>query len=73
MVLQRFTLNEAETSQVSSQEELVKDFSNERNNSANDNCKFMQQIMKVVLGKSSLLVIREVEGNLFRMATNDKE
>ena len=31
MVLQKFTLGEVETSQVCSQEELVKDFTNERN------------------------------------------
>lgn len=73
MVLQRFTLSETETSQVSSQEELVKYFSNERNKSANDNHKLMQQIRKVVLGKISLLAIREVEGNVFRIPTSDKE
>ena len=73
MVLQRFTLSEIETSQVSSQEELVKDFTNERNESSNDNYKLMQQIRKVVLGKSCLLAVREAEGNVFGIATNDKE
>lgn len=73
MVLQRLTLSETKTSHVSSQEKLVKDFSNERNKSANDNYKLMQQIGKVVPGKISLLAIREVEGNVFRIATNDKE
>ena len=42
MVLQRFTLSEAETSQICSQEELVKYFTNERNKSSNDNYKLMQ-------------------------------
>ena len=73
MVLQRFTLSETETSQVSSQEELVKDFTNERNKSTNDNYKLMQQIRKVVPGKIYLLVVREAEGNVFRIAANDKE
>ena len=59
MVLQNFTLGEAETSQVCSQKELVKDFTNERNKSINDNYKLMQQIRKVVPGKSSLLAVRE--------------
>jgi hypothetical protein len=69
MVLERFTLSETETSQVSSQEELVKYFTNERNKLANDNYKLMQQIRKVVPGKSSLLSVREVEGNVFRIAS----
>ena len=42
MILQRFTLNEVETSQVFSQEELIKGFTEERNKSANDNYKLMQ-------------------------------
>ena len=70
MVLQRFTLNEVETSKVSSQE---KDFTNERNKSANDNYKLMQEIRRTVVGKSSLLEIREAEGNVFRIATDDQE
>ena len=73
MVLQRFALNAIETSQVSSQEDLVKDFTNERNKSSNDNYKLMQEIKRTVPGKSSLLAVREVEGNVFRIATNDKE
>ena len=73
MVLQKFTLGEAETSQVCSKEELVKDFTNERNKSANGNYKLMQEIRKIVLGKSPLLEVREVDKNVFRIATNDKE
>ena len=52
MVLQKFTLGEVETSQVYSQEELVKDFTNERNKLANDNYKLMQEIRKIVRGKN---------------------
>lgn len=33
----------------------------------------MMKIRKVVPGKNSLLVVREAEGNIFRIATNDKE
>ena len=55
MVLQRFTLKEAEASQVSSQEELIKDFTDERNKSANDNYKLMQEIRRIVLGKRSFV------------------
>ena len=73
MILQRFTLNEVETSQVSSQEELIKDFTEERNKSTNDNYKLMQQIRKAVLDKSSQLAVREAEGNIFRIATSDRE
>ena len=73
MVLQRFTLNEAKTLQVSSQEELVKDFTNERNKSTNDNYKLMQDIRRIVLGKCSLLAVREAKGNMFRIANSDKE
>ena len=59
MILQRFTLNKVETSQASSQEDLVKNFTKERNKSANDNYRLMQEIRKFVPDKSSLLVVRE--------------
>lgn len=72
MILQRFTLNEVETSQVSSQEELIKNFTEERNKLANENYKLMQQIRKAVPDKSSLLAVRETKGNTFRIATHDK-
>ena len=42
MIFQKFALGEAKTSQAYSMEELVKDFTNERNKSANDNYKLMQ-------------------------------
>jgi hypothetical protein len=72
MILQRFTLNEVETPQVCSQEELIKDFTEERNKSTNDNYKLMQQIRKVVLDKSAMFAVRETKGNIFRIATSDK-
>ena len=73
IIFQKFALDEAETSQVYSKEELVKYFTNERKKSANDNYKLMQEIRKTVLGKNPLLTIREVDRNVFRIATNDKE
>ena len=33
----------------------------------------MQEIIKIVPGKSPLLAVREVDNNVFRIATNDKE
>lgn len=33
----------------------------------------MQQIKKVVPGKSSLLAVRETKGNIFKIDTSDKE
>ena len=41
ITFQRFVLDEAETSQFHSREELVKDFIDERNKSAQDNYKLM--------------------------------
>ena len=73
MIFQKFALDEAEISQVCSQEELVKYFTNERNKSANDNYKLMREIRKTVPGKSPLLAVREANNNVFRIATNDKE
>ena len=41
MILQRYISNEEETSQIPSQEDLVKDFTEERNKSANENYRMM--------------------------------
>ena len=71
MILQKYISNEEETLQIPSQEDLVKDFTEERNKSANDNYRMMQQIRKYVSNKSSLLAVREVQGNVFRIATSD--
>ena len=71
MILQRYTSNEKETSQIPSQEDLVKDFTEERNKSANGNYRLMQQIRKSIPSKSSLLIVREAHGNVFRIATSD--
>ena len=73
IIFQKFALDEAETSQFCSKEELVKDFTNSRNKSANDNYKLTQEIRKTIPGKDSLLAVREVDSNVFRIGTNDKE
>ena len=52
---------------------MVKYYTNERNKSANDNYKPMQEIRKIVPGKGPLLAVREAYNNVFRSATNDKE
>ena len=52
---------------------MVKDFTSERNKSANDDYKLMQEIKKTVPGKSLLLAVREANNNVSRIATNDKE
>ena len=52
IIFQKFALDEVETSQLCSKEELVKDFTNERNKSTNDNYKLMQEIRKTIPGKN---------------------
>ena len=71
MILQRYTSNEEETSKTPLQEDLVKNFTEERNKSANDNYRLMQRIRKSVPNKSSLLAVREAQVNIFRIATSD--
>ena len=73
ITFQRFALDEAETSQFHSREELVRDFTNERNKSTNDNYKLMQEIRKTILVESYLLAVREAYNNVFRIVTDDKE
>lgn len=51
----------------------MKDFANERNKSATNNYKLMQEIRKTIPMESSLLVVREAYSNVFRISTDDKE
>ena len=51
----------------------MKDFTNERNKLATNNYKLMQEIRKTIPMESSLLAVREVDNNIFRIATDDKE
>ena len=71
MVVQKYVSSEEETSKVPSQEELVKDFTDKRSKAVDENIKIMQQIRRTVSNKSTLLVVRELEGNVFRIATTD--
>ena len=73
IIFQKFALDEAENSQLCSKEELVKDFTNERIKSSNDNYKLMEEIIKTIPGKNYLLAMREADSNVFWIATNDKE
>ena len=56
IMFQRFTLDQAETSQFHSKEELVKDFIDKRNKSTNENYKLMQEIRRTIPVENSLLV-----------------
>ena len=49
----------------------MKNITEEINKSANDHYRLMQQIRKFVLDRSSMLVVREAQGNIFRIATSD--
>ena len=71
MVVHKYISSEEETSKVPSQEELVKDFTDKRSKAVDENINLMQQIRRTVPTKSTLLAIRESEGNVFRIATSD--
>ena len=71
MVVQKYISSEEETSKVPSQEELVKDFTDKRSKAVDENINLMQQIRRTVPTKSTLLAVRESEGNVFRIATSD--
>jgi hypothetical protein len=71
MIVQKYISREEETSKVPSQEELVKDFTEKRSQAVDENISLMQQIRRTVPSKSTLLAIREAEGNVFRIATSD--
>ena len=46
MMIQRFTLDQAESSQFHSKEDLVKDFTEERNKSINESYNLMQEVRR---------------------------
>ena len=71
MVVQKYISSEEETSKVPSKEELVKDFTDKRSKAVDENVNLMQQIRRTVPTKSTLLAVREAEGNIFRIATSD--
>ena len=49
----------------------MKDFTDKRNKVVDENYKIMQQIRRSISNKSTLLAVRESEGNVFRIATTD--
>ena len=71
MIVQKYVSSEEETSKIPSQEELVKDFTDKRSKAVDENYKIMQQIRRSVSNKSTLLAVRESEGNVFKIATTD--
>ena len=71
MVVQKYVSSEEETSKVPSQEELVKYFTDKRSKVVDENINLMQQIRRTTSNKSTLLAVRESEGNVFRIATTD--
>ena len=66
-------MNQAKSSQFHSKEDLVKDFTEERNKSANENYKLMQEIRRTIPVENSLLAVREKDNNVLRIATDDRE
>ena len=71
MIVQKYVSSEEETSKIPSQEQLVKDFTDKRSKAVDENYKIMQKIRRSVSNKSTLLVVRESEGNVFRIATTN--
>ena len=73
MMIQKFTLDQVESSHFHSKEDLVKDFTKERNKSINESYKLMQEVRKTSLVGTSLLTVREANNNVVRIATEDQE
>ena len=71
MIVQRYVSSEEKTSKIPSHEELVKYFTENRNKFVDENYRLMQQIRKFVSNKSTLLAVRESEGNVFRISITD--
>ena len=71
-MFQNFTLDQAKYSQFHSKEELVKDFTKERNKLANENYKLMQEIRRTILVENSLLGVRETTNTVLRISTDDQ-
>ena len=69
----KFSLDQVESSQFHSKEDLVKVFTSERNKSANENYKLMQEIRRTILVENSLLAVRETYNNVLRIVTDDQE
>ena len=73
IIFQNFALDQAESSQFHSKEELVKDLTDERNKSTNANYKLMQEIRRKIPVENSLLAVRETNNNVLRIAIDGRE
>ena len=73
MMIHKFTLDQAKSSQFHSKENLVKDFTEERNKSINESYKLMREVRRSIPVGTSLLTVREVDSNVLRIATKPKK
>ena len=73
MMIQKFPLDQVESSQFHSKEDLVNDFIEEINKSINDNYKLMQEVVRSNPVGTSLLTVRKTDNNVLRIATDDQE
>lgn len=69
--IQQFTFD-VENSLYESKQDLVKKFSEERNISADENFKLMQEVRKRSYASCSLLTIREKENNTLKIDVDDQ-
>ena len=71
-LVQSFKLDQAESSQYHSIDDLVKDFLEERNKSIDENYKLLQQARKKAhVDSTTLLTVREHDSNTLSIATDD--
>lgn len=74
MLVQSFKLDQAESSQYHSRDDLVKYFLEERNKSLDENYKLLQQTRKKTpVGTTILLTVREKDSNTLKIATDDPD
>ena len=66
-------MDQAESSQLHSKVDLLKDFTDERNKSLNENYKLMQEVRRSTPVGTSLLTVREKDSSILRIATDDQE
>ena len=67
-------MDQAESSQYHSRDDLVKDFLEERNKSIDENYKLLQEARKKApIGSTTLLIVREQDSNNLRIATDDPD
>ena len=72
MVVQKYTFEQAKSSLYDSKQDMVNKFSKERNLSAKDNFKLMQEVRKNTFTGTSLLTIRERDRNTCKIPIDDQ-